>query len=164
MTLPRFLQSALLAGVVVTTIGCDQATKHLARTHLADVAPLSYLSGAVRVVLMQNEGGFLGLGSSLSPELRTGLFLLGVGGALLVAAVYLARTTQLTFATRLFAWLVWAGGLSNFVDRLLFDGRVTDFMILGLGPLRTGVFNVADVAIMAGTFFLFLAARAAPEE
>ena len=46
--------------------------------------------------------------------------------------------------------LVVGGGLSNLIDRLLNEGRVVDFMQLGIGPLRTGVFNVADVAIMGG--------------
>ena len=49
-----------------------------------------------------------------------------------------------------------AGGASNWVDRLV-HGRVVDFLNLGIGPLRTGVFNVADVAIMAGLGLLLWA-------
>jgi signal peptidase II len=48
-----------------------------------------------------------------------------------------------------------AGGASNWIDRLAF-GRVVDFMNVGLGPLRTGIFNVADVAIMVGVGLLIL--------
>ncbi|MGH7186149.1 MAG: signal peptidase II, partial [Pseudomonadota bacterium] len=33
-------------------------------------------------------------------------------------------------------------------------GRVIDFLNVGLGPFRTGIFNVADVAIMAGVAIL----------
>ncbi len=43
------------------------------------------------------------------------------------------------------------GGLSNLFDRLP-DGRVTDYVVLSAGPLRTGVFNLADAAILAGAF------------
>jgi signal peptidase II len=39
------------------------------------------------------------------------------------------------------------------------DGAVTDFVSLGLGALRTGIFNVADLAIVAG-LLLFLAVGA----
>jgi signal peptidase II len=43
---------------------------------------------------------------------------------------------------------------------------VIDFMNVGIGPLRTGIFNVADMAIMlgAGIFVLegFRSARHAP--
>ena len=48
-----------------------------------------------------------------------------------------------------------AGGSSNWIDRLL-HGRVVDFLNLGIGPVRTGVFNVADVAIMAGALLVIL--------
>jgi len=29
-------------------------------------------------------------------------------------------------------------------------GSVIDFLNVGIGPIRTGIFNVADMAIMAG--------------
>jgi 2-iminobutanoate/2-iminopropanoate deaminase len=42
-----------------------------------------------------------------------------------------------------------AGGVSNWIDRVT-QGRVVDFLNVGVGPVRTGVFNVADLAIMVG--------------
>jgi signal peptidase II len=36
------------------------------------------------------------------------------------------------------------------------DGLVTDFVSLGVGPLRTGIFNVADVCIVAGALLFVL--------
>jgi signal peptidase II len=41
------------------------------------------------------------------------------------------------------------GGASNLLDRITY-GKVIDFMNVGLGPVRTGIFNVADLAIMLG--------------
>ena len=52
--------------------------------------------------------------------------------------------------------LVLAGGASNWVDRVA-RGSVVDFMNVGVGPIRTGIFNVADVAIMVGVAVLVLA-------
>jgi lipoprotein signal peptidase len=40
---------------------------------------------------------------------------------------------------------------------------VTDFCILRLGPLHTGVFNVADVAILLGVAFIVIAAPSRTE-
>ena len=41
------------------------------------------------------------------------------------------------------------------VDRVV-RGSVIDFMNVGVGPLRTGIFNVADMAILAGVaIFVF---------
>jgi signal peptidase II len=44
---------------------------------------------------------------------------------------------------------------SNWLDRLA-SGRVVDFINIGFGPLRTGIFNVADVAIMFGSGLVIL--------
>jgi len=52
--------------------------------------------------------------------------------------------------------LIVGGGLGNLIDRLFFGGKVTDFVSMGIGPLRTGIFNVADVAIMFGSLGMFL--------
>jgi len=49
---------------------------------------------------------------------------------------------------------VCGGGLSNLVDRIAYDGHVVDFLNIGIGSLRTGIFNVADMAITAGALLL----------
>lgn len=157
----RIVRAVFVAGTVVSTIGCDQATKHLARTHLSGSPPLSFLGGSVRIALAQNAGGFLSIGSSLPPGVRSAAFLLGVSSVLLLAAVYLVRPVRLRFSGLLCAWSIWAGGVSNLLDRVLFEGRVTDFMVVGLGPFHTGVFNLADVAIVAGGVFLVLSRNTA---
>jgi signal peptidase II len=46
--------------------------------------------------------------------------------------------------------LIVGGGVSNLIDRLRYGGYVVDFLNVGIGSLRTGIFNVADMAIMAG--------------
>ena len=57
------------------------------------------------------------------------------------------------------AWaLLIGGGISNLADRALRAGAVVDFLNVGLGPLRTGIFNVADVGITAGTILLIAGA------
>jgi signal peptidase II len=35
-------------------------------------------------------------------------------------------------------------------------GAVIDFLNIGVGSLRTGVFNVADIAIMIGVFMIII--------
>jgi len=34
------------------------------------------------------------------------------------------------------------------------DGRVSDFIIMGIGPVRTGVFNLADLLVLVGCLLL----------
>ena len=60
------------------------------------------------------------------------------------------------------AFIVCGGGLANWLDRLLHQGAVTDFVSLGVGPLRTGIFNLADVVVVGGVALLLLSLRAGP--
>jgi len=52
--------------------------------------------------------------------------------------------------------LIFAGGVGNIIDRVLFDRHVPDFMNIGIHQLRTGIFKVADVYITAGALDLVL--------
>ncbi|MEN8162170.1 MAG: signal peptidase II [Myxococcota bacterium] len=60
--------------------------------------------------------------------------------------------------------LVAGGGFANWLDRVLGDGSVTDFVSLGVGALRTGIFNLADVAIVLGVLLLLRVGSRAAEE
>jgi signal peptidase II len=141
-------------GIVLATIGCDRATKRLALEHLADRPGHRFLADTVRLQFVENRGGFLGLGADLPERARTGLFVLGTGvlllGVLAGSVRYRARGSALAGVA-----LLWAGGISNLFDRVA-RGSVVDFMNVGIGPVRTGIFNVADMAIMAGCALLLL--------
>jgi signal peptidase II len=52
--------------------------------------------------------------------------------------------------------LLFSGGIGNIIDRILFDRHVTDFLNIGLGTLRTGIFNVADICVTAGAIGMLL--------
>jgi signal peptidase II len=138
----------ILLAVTLLTIGCDQATKHLAATHLAGQPPRRYLADTVRVHYVENPGAFLGLGAGLPPWARTSVFTVGTSIALLLMAAAGLRGTWTTLQLLGFG-LFWAGGVSNLIDRALY-GRVSDFLNVGIGSLRTGIFNVADMVIMLG--------------
>jgi len=138
----------LLVAALVTTIGCDRMTKRLATETLTGGRDRTFLADTIRLGYAENTGGFLSLGADLPPPLRTVVFTGGTGLMLLglAGAAIRFRWRGLMLAG---AGLFLAGGASNWADRL-FHGHVIDFMNIGIGPLRTGIFNVADVAIMAG--------------
>ncbi len=146
-----------VAAIVVATIAGDRATKHFAGRHLIGAPRRSYLSDMVRIEYTENRGGFLGLGATLPPPVRSLVFTAGTLALLAVVSAVLARRGTGTAAT-IGLSLLWAGGASNLADRMA-RGAVVDFLNLGLGPLRTGIFNVADVAITAGVLVLFFAPR-----
>jgi signal peptidase II len=141
--------------ILLATVGCDRATKQAAATLLADAPVRSFLGDTVRLIYAENAGGFLGIGADLSVEWRLMVFTAATG--LLLLALLLTAVHQRWHGARLLgAALIVAGGASNWIDRLA-TGSVIDFLNVGVGPVRTGVFNVADVAIMAGAGVLGLA-------
>ena len=150
----RVSMHVLLLAAIVVTIGCDQVTKHMATSSLAGTSGRTYLGGVVRMAYTENAGGFLGLGEELPPVARTALFT-GATGLMLIGMVAIAFRERLQGWPLLGATLFVAGGASNWVDRLA-NGRVVDFLNVGIGPVRTGIFNVADMALMLGGAMLFL--------
>jgi signal peptidase II len=133
---------------IAATIGCDRVTKHVAATTLSGTPGRSFLADTVRLEYVENTGAFLGLGAGWPLPVRTALF--GIGnGLLLFALAIMAMRLRWPRPALLGLALFVAGGASNLLDRFLY-GKVVDFMNVGLGPLRTGIFNVADMAIMLG--------------
>ena len=139
----------LLLALALATIGCDRVTKHLAAVKLKSLPRQSFLSDSIRLEYVENSGAFLSLGAQLPETVRTLIFTFGTA-VILSAVLILALRQRLSPRVALGLTLAWAGGLSNLIDRAA-QGHVVDFLNVGLGPLRTGIFNLADVAILAGT-------------
>lgn len=147
------LKRLLLLGLLLAgTASCDRATKHFAMTTLTGAPDQSFFSDTVRLTYHENPGAFLGVGAQWRPELRATFFQFGNGVFLLATAV-LALRGRFSRLGQAGLALFLAGGVSNLVDRVAM-GRVIDFLNVGIGPLRTGVFNVADMAILAGVAIL----------
>jgi signal peptidase II len=78
--------------------------------------------------------------------------------------VFLLWNSQMPPVRALACALLLGGAIGNLIDRVRFDGLVIDFLNLGVGPLRTGIFNVADVAVSVGALLLILPHFAAKPE
>ena len=145
----------LTTALLISSIGCDRATKRLATDALRGGPAIEMAGGVFRLQFAENEGAFLSMGSRLPERLRFWVFTVGVAvvlGAVLITAV---AKRGLTIMDIVSLALVAGGGLGNWIDRVA-GGRVVDFMNLGIGPVRTGIFNVADLAIVAGVVLMAL--------
>lgn len=152
----KFNRIVLLFFVVAALVACDQATKVLAQRTLSPQA-VSYWNDLFRLQFAQNNGAFLSLGSLLPEQTRFWVFTILVSVFLLGLLIYALRVAPKTSLIVLIALaLILGGGASNLLDRILHDGLVIDFMNIGLGPLRTGIFNVADMAITSGLILLLV--------
>lgn len=144
---------ACALAVLAAVVACDRTTKAVAVTFLPEGRRISLLGDGLRLERVRNAGAFLGAGSGLGPRARSAIFTWGVGTLVVaMAGVAIRRRTPPGAAAG--AALVAGGGLGNLWDRLASGGTVTDFLNLGLGPVRTGIFNVADVAIVTGVLLL----------
>jgi signal peptidase II len=141
--------------VTISCVGCDQSTKILASEYLPKGQMSSYLNDILRIGYTENIGAFLGLGSNLSEGIRFGVFVVLVGAFLFGLLAYLIFNSKQNLSSLIAFSLIFSGGLSNFYDRAFNNGAVIDFLNIGVGSLRTGIFNVADIAIMLGVFMLF---------
>jgi signal peptidase II len=152
----RFIQIVVVAITLVTCVGCDQATKAVAKEYLPRNEVLSFARDTFRLQYAENKGAFLSIGASLPENARGLLFTVGIGGIVFGILGYLLFVPALPLATTVALSLIAGGGLSNLIDRIAYGGYVIDFLNIGLGGLRTGIFNFADVAIMAGAISLMV--------
>jgi len=155
----RLARLALVAVMVIACVGCDQTTKVLARAHLQGHRTASFFDDTLRLQYAENPGAFLSLGESLPQRWRTAVFTVGAGAVLTAILLYAVLAAAAGPAQIIALSLIGGGGIGNLVDRVRNDGCVTDFLNIGIGPLRTGIFNVADVALMAGIALLVLQGR-----
>lgn len=145
---------ALISGLVSITILIDQLTKQWAMRTLLGSPSRIYFGDLFRFQYAENNGAFLSLGSGMSDGMRFWVFTVLVTLFLLGLGYYLVTRKDINIWEVVAYALVLGGGIGNLIDRWMRDGHVVDFMNMGIGSLRTGIFNVADAVIMAGMFIL----------
>ena len=139
----------VIAGLIVAL---DQWTKELVRDNLAVGTTwlphgLEWLSPYARIVNWFNTGAAFGMFQSGSMVFTVLAFI--VIGAIIY---YFPQVDAQDWTLRLAMSMQLAGAIGNLVDRLIHDGKVTDFISVGTFP----VFNVADASISVGTLILLL--------
>jgi len=148
----------LILIILCVCVACDQATKAIAKQHLAGAPTIYALGGTVMLHYSENVGAFLSLGANLPETARVWIFI--VFNSLVLTGTCIFTLTMRTFSV----WdvtggaLIVSGGFSNLIDRLFHNGAVVDFLNVGIGKVRTGIFNLADVAIMVRIGLLLIEA------
>ncbi len=139
----------LIAGLVV---GLDQWTKWLVRENLPFQttwlpAGLNWLKPFARIVHWNNRGAAFGM-------LQEAWLLFTLLAVIVIAAIlyYYPRVPAGDWTLRIALGLQLGGAMGNLIDRIMFTGRVTDFISIGTFP----VFNIADSAISIGVVVLLL--------
>jgi signal peptidase II len=140
---------AVLIVTIFGCLGCDQITKIWAQHKLQGHSSLSLIDGFYYFVYAENTGTVFGIGSHLPEDMRALIFIYVVGVVITAVSAFVlikSMNGMTVFALS----LVVGGGIGNLVDRLIRDGSVVDFMLIKVGSLESGIFNLADVAITLG--------------
>jgi signal peptidase II len=145
----RFDLAAVAAFLLL--VGCDHASKRAAEANLAGRPPATVVPGVLDLRYAENPGIAFNLERFVPEPARA--------PALVIAAVVMLAVVGRTWVRRrglgpgeILAWsMIAAGAVGNLVDRLA-HGHVVDFIHVHRWP----VFNVADVAIVAGAALLLM--------
>jgi signal peptidase II len=138
----------ILVVIAVLVIGLDQATKALAVAYLKE-SHFSFWGDTIRFYYAENTGAWGGLGDSAPPLVRMLLLTVLPSFVLIGFMVHLLRDPAIKMIVVYALGFIVSGGTGNIIDRIR-QGYVVDFMWMGIGPVGTNVFNVADMAIMLG--------------
>ena len=141
---------ALVFIIVFANITADQITKVIARAQIEYNETINVIGDYLIFTKVENTGAFLGMGSELSPFMRTALLLILPSLVMLGVFIYILRTKDLTKISLWGFSFIIGGGIGNLFDRIVY-GSVTDMIFLDFQFAHTGIFNVADMSVMIGT-------------
>jgi signal peptidase II len=152
-TYQRFI---IVIMILCCCVGCDRITKEMAKQTLQHAPPMSYFHDCFRLQYTENQGAFLSLGVNWSDHLWFWILVILPGIILCGTLLFILISHKIHPYHILTLSLIIGGGIGNLFDRIVHHRKVIDFMNIGIGSLRTGIFNVADVLIMIGTGGLIL--------
>ena len=150
----RSKKTYLMIIILFSVVGCDHATKIIAKNHLSKSPPISYFEDFLVLSYVENQGAFLSFGSGFPDHIRFWIFRVIPGVILFGFLIYVFMHNGFTYFEIIAFSTIIGGGIGNLYDRFFRSGYVGDFINIGIGPVRTGVFNIADAAIMLGAAML----------
>ena len=148
----------LLVAALVSLVGCDHATKLVAKAELEAQPAQVVVEPILNLRYVENTDIAFNLLSFIPEPVKLPL-LLALGAVAVVGLLLLLARGHLKGWALAGLVLVAAGAIGNYLDRLL-RGYVVDFIQVPYWP----VFNVADVLItVGGALLLLFGARRAKE-
>lgn len=139
----------LLILTLLSLVGCDHVSKHVAQNELRSRSPVTLIAGLLDLRYVENHDLAFGMLRVVPADVRKQLILIGGSALMLLLLLIGRRWTGDDLASRLALSMIVAGGLGNLLDRLV-RGYVVDFIHLNNWP----VFNVADIWVTLGALLL----------
>src|SRR6478752_1853677 len=154
MIAKNIIRIILILLVITANIGCDQFSKKIVKRSVLPYETIRVLNDHLTVTRVENSGAFLSAGDSMSTTSKQIFLTLIPIIAMILGLTYLL-VKPVSNNMLIGLCFVIGGGVGNLFDRILY-GSVTDFLYVKFGIFQTGIFNMADVSIMAGMSIVLL--------
>ena len=141
--------------ILIINISLDRTTKLLAIRFLEGKDTISLFYNTVILKSAENTGAFLSFGSSW-PDIAKYIVLIIIPILACLVGLYYCAFKLADKKLVVSIVSIIGGGLSNLADRLFHNFSVVDFINFGIGNLRTGILNVADMSVTFGMLFLII--------
>ena len=96
------------------------------------------------------------MGSDFSPIMKSVFLIILPIIVLISIIIYVYRDKEIDKISLIGFSIIIGGGIGNIFDRIIY-GSVTDFLFIDLGGIfKTGIFNIADLAVTTGMILILL--------
>jgi signal peptidase II len=133
----------------------DRFTKYIAIVNLKGKESKVFYNNMIVLVYTENTGAFLSLGKNWNIYIKYVVLLIIPIIICLIALLYLMIKETKNYRIITCSCII-GGGIGNLFDRLFNEFTVTDFMNFGIGNIRTGILNMADISVTFGIIFLII--------
>ena len=142
--------------IIVLSIFLDQVSKILIRNNVEQYSDIKLIGEYFILTNVENSGAFLGMGSGFSPIMKSVFLIILPIIVLISIIIYVYRDKEIDKVSLIGFSIIIGGGIGNIFDRIIY-GSVTDFLFIDLGGIfRTGIFNIADLAVTTGMILILL--------
>ena len=142
--------------IIALSIFLDQISKILIRNNVEQYSDIKLIGEYFILTNVENSGAFLGMGSGFSPIMKSVFLIILPIIVLISIIIYVYRDKEIDKVSLIGFSIIIGGGIGNIFDRIMY-GSVTDFLFIDLGGIfKTGIFNIADLAVTTGMILILL--------
>lgn len=142
--------------IIALSIFLDQISKILIRNNVEQYSDIKLIGEYFILTNVENSGAFLGMGSGFSPIMKSVFLIILPIIVLISIIIYVYRDKEIDKVSLIGFSIIIGGGMGNIFDRIIY-GSVTDFLFIDLGGIfKTGIFNIADLAVTTGMILILL--------
>jgi signal peptidase II len=146
---------ALVLGIFLINYLFDRLTKIIAIKYLRENDPIKLLNNMIILTFAENTGAFLSLGAGWNIYIKYFVLLIIPIIICIIGLIYL-MTKETKIYRIIIGSCIIGGGIGNLIDRLFNNFKVMDFINFGIGNIRTGILNVADLSVTFGVIILMI--------